>query len=227
VHWRGHGVAALRHASPGINGKRVQRHAQTQRGHVHHDHGHIPYLCRLEYEDRCYAGLSGFSSQDGGLARFWTGGSLLVAAAFYYDDPQYRWFVRNRNLRLGSEAAYPYGMHSPYDAVGPIEAPTRYCGVHALPFDERIYNVLNTPQAPGRNEALLRQSPNPLDKAIDSRLVPRRVRDQRRLSLPGRQPEHGLPLPGPEQCHRAVHGLEGHLAVHQHVRWHNLVAERG
>lgn len=115
----------------------------------------------------CYAGLSGFSSGTGGLTGAWEGGSLLAASSFYYDDPQYRWFVRNRGLYVGSEAAYHCGMHSTCDSVGAVEPPTRYLGVRALPMDERINGVLSNPQAPGRMEMQLRLPPDNPDKAAD------------------------------------------------------------
>lgn len=115
----------------------------------------------------CYAGLSGFSSGSGGNLRTWEGGSLVAAAAFYYDDPQYRWFVRNRNLYLGSEGGYYFPMHSAYDTVGKVEPPTRYLGARALPIDERIYGVLSNPQTPGRSEARLRLPPDLPHMAAD------------------------------------------------------------
>jgi hypothetical protein len=115
----------------------------------------------------CYAGLSGFSSGTGGITGAWEGGSLLAAAAFYYDDPQYRWFVRNRGLYVGSEAAYHCGMHSTCDSVGAVEPPARYLGVRSLPMDERIYATLSNPQTPGRMEMQLRLPPDNRDKAAD------------------------------------------------------------
>jgi hypothetical protein len=115
----------------------------------------------------CYAGLSGFSSGNGCHIRTWAGGSLVVAAAFYYDDPQCRWFVRNRNLSLGSEGGYHLPMHSAYDMVGKVEPPTRYLGVRALPFDERIYRALSNPETPGRWEMRLRLLPDLPSKAAD------------------------------------------------------------
>jgi hypothetical protein len=119
------------------------------------------------FNNTCYAGLSGFSSGAGGYLRTWEGGSLVVAAAFYYDGPQYRWFVRNRNLYLGSEGGYYFPMHSAYDTVGKVEPPTRYLGVRALAIDERIYGVLSNPHAPGRWETRLRLPPDLPHKAAD------------------------------------------------------------
>jgi hypothetical protein len=115
----------------------------------------------------CYAGLSGFSSSDGGEHGAWEGASLVCAAAFYYDDPQYRWFVQNRGQYVGSEAAFHYGMHPACEMVGPAEMPTRYLGVRALPMDERIFDVLSNPQTPGRMEVRLRIPPDLPGKALD------------------------------------------------------------
>ncbi|MCR4412838.1 MAG: hypothetical protein NUV77_10490, partial [Thermoguttaceae bacterium] len=115
----------------------------------------------------CYAGLSGFSSGSGGHLRTWEGGSLVAAAAFYYDDPQYRWFVRHRNLYLGSEGGYHFPMHSAYDTVGKVEPPTRYLGARALGIDERIFGVLSDPHAPGRHEWRLRLPPDLPHEAAD------------------------------------------------------------
>jgi hypothetical protein len=101
------------------------------------------------FHNTCYAGLSGFSSGSGGYLRTWEGGSLVAAAAFYYDDPQYRWFVRHRNLYLGSEGGYHFPMHSAYDTVGSGRA------ARAIPGRPRcrstpsgFYGVLSNPHAP-------------------------------------------------------------------------------
>jgi hypothetical protein len=114
-----------------------------------------------------YSGLSGFSSTDGGEHGAWEGASLVCAAAFYYDDPQYRWFVQNRGMYVGSEAAFHYGMHPSCEMVGPAEMPTRYLGVRALPMDERIFGVLSNYQTPGRFEMRLRIPPDLVGKAAD------------------------------------------------------------
>ena len=115
----------------------------------------------------CYPGLAGFTSAPGGMTKGWLGGSLVMAAAFYYDDPQYRWLVRNRNLPQGSEAAGGLGMHSPYDAVGQVELPARYYGVCALPCDERIHGLLEDRELLKSGGIEGRLAPEPLAKSID------------------------------------------------------------
>jgi hypothetical protein len=116
----------------------------------------------------CYVGLAGFTSGPGGMTTTWLGGSLVAAAACYYDDPQYRWFVRNRHLPQNSEAASAFGIHSPMDAVGAIAEPTRYYGVRSVPFDERLYAVADHP--PPNNDGPVfasRLPPGPREKAVD------------------------------------------------------------
>ena len=116
----------------------------------------------------CYAGLAGFTSGPGGMTTTWLGGSLVTAAAFYYDDPQYRWFVRNRQMPQHSEAASAFAIHSPLDAVGEIAEPVRYCGVRCVPFDERLYAVADhPPPATDGPVFATRLPPGPRERAVD------------------------------------------------------------
>jgi len=75
------------------------------------------------------------------------GGGLVEEAAFYYDDPQFRWLAKNwADLKWSRGGGYLF-MHR--DTVGemvkPI-VPTTYDGVRALPFDEQLYAYLNDPE---------------------------------------------------------------------------------
>jgi hypothetical protein len=115
----------------------------------------------------CYAGLAGFTSGPAGMKQSWLGGSLVAAAAFYYDDPQYRWLARNRSLPLHSEATSFLGMHGPSDTVGAVEEPSRYYGVHAVPFDRHIYGLLADRELLRRAQVEGRLPPPSLAKAID------------------------------------------------------------
>jgi len=115
----------------------------------------------------CYAGLAGFTSGPGGMTSTWLGGSLVSAAAFYYDDPQYRWLVRSRHLPQSSEAAAAFGMHSPLDAAGNVAEPVRYYGVRSVPFDERLYAVADRPPPEDDPVFGTRLPPGPREKAVD------------------------------------------------------------
>jgi hypothetical protein len=115
----------------------------------------------------CYAGLAGFSSSPGGMRGFWLGGALVMAAAYYYDDPTYRWFLRNRALPGGSEATQQLPMHPTFDATGGVAEPTRYLGVNALPYDERLYRVAKDPEAQRAGGFRFRPPPEPIAKAAD------------------------------------------------------------
>ena len=116
----------------------------------------------------CYVGPgSGFSNGPGGMTVSWLGGSLVAAAAFYYEDPQYRWFLRRCPLPMGSEGAHHYPMHSTTDLAGEAAEPTRYYGVHALPYDERLYETLKHPVAWARDNPGVRLPPEPYEKAAD------------------------------------------------------------
>ena len=174
----------------------------------------------------CYAGLSGFSSGNGCHLRAWAGGSLVVAAAFYYDDPQCRWFVRNRNLCLGSEGGYHFPMHSAYDMVGKVELPTRYLGARAA---LRRANLRRAEQ-PGNARPLgdeAAPAAGPAKPGGRPRFDPGRLRATGCLHVSGHRPGHAPGLPHAEQLHRPLHGPGRPLAVRQHLRWFDLVAERG
>jgi hypothetical protein len=112
-----------------------------------------------------YIGLYGFTSNPGAmLSSFW-GGGLVEEAALYYDDPQIRWLAKNWTDVPGSRGGgyYYWGQ----DRVGPMTrpvVPTTYDGVKALPYDERLYNILLDPAA--RREEPLRLPPESLDKGV-------------------------------------------------------------
>jgi hypothetical protein len=118
----------------------------------------------------CYAGLDNYiGSAPGCLRIYWHGRGLLAAAAFYYDDPEYRWFLTQLPYGSGpwgSVATPLLPMH--YDATGESRTPTRYDGVIAMPFDPRLYDVVAHPESGGgwgrRFDVRL---PGPLEQAAD------------------------------------------------------------
>jgi hypothetical protein len=95
----------------------------------------------------CYVGLSGFTSSPGGLYTSFMGGGLVDEAAFYYDDPMYRWLARNWSTVKWSRGGGYISFYN--DAAGESvkpEVPSNYDGVKALPYDERLYAVLKDPR---------------------------------------------------------------------------------
>ncbi len=120
-----------------------------------------------------YVGLSGFTSSPGGLYSAFYGGGLVDEAAFYYDDPMYRWLARNwADLKWSRGGGYLW-MHN--DKAGETvkpEVPVNYDGVRALPFDERLYAVVKDPRfhrgsAWTIGEEDFRLPPEPFEKAAD------------------------------------------------------------
>ena len=94
-------------------------------------------------------------------------------AAFYYDDPMYRWLARNwADLKWSRGGGYLW-MHN--DKAGETvkpEVPVNYDGVRALPFDERLYAVVKDPRfhrgsAWTIGEEDFRLPPEPFEKAAD------------------------------------------------------------
>ena len=111
----------------------------------------------------CYVGLDGFSSCPGAMTKTWSGGALVSAAAFYYDDPQYRWLV-NRGLPQGLTGAETFAMHEIGQAAGEAREAVRYYGVRAVPFDERVYKTLTHEELRSQKPRL---PPEPFEKAMD------------------------------------------------------------
>jgi hypothetical protein len=113
----------------------------------------------------CYAGLSGFSSGPGGMTSTMVGRGLLDAAAFYTDDPQYRWLARNW---LGPKWTVPATVMNIHLApAGEAVKPTMYDGVRALPYDERLYGVLEDRESHGRAQVNCRLPAEPFERAVD------------------------------------------------------------
>jgi hypothetical protein len=118
-----------------------------------------------------YIGLAGFTSGRGGMYTSFFGGGLVDEAAFYYDDPQYRWLGRNWADIKWSRGGGHMRFHD--DRVGQAvkpEVPSTYDGVRALPFDERVYAVLKDPRfhvgsAWTIGEEDFRLPPEPFEKA--------------------------------------------------------------
>jgi len=114
-----------------------------------------------------YVGLDSYLSP-GSLSSYWCGKGLLAAAAFYYDDPQYGWFLKQSEGGgpWGSIATSPLYMH--WDRTGEIQAPARHYGVRRLPFDERLYAVLADRDIRRRAQIdTLPLVPVPYEKAAD------------------------------------------------------------
>jgi hypothetical protein len=113
----------------------------------------------------CYAGLGGFACGPGGQMVGMVGRGSLDAAAFYYDDPQYRWLAKNWWGSKWTVPASTMNMHMDYE--GPIAKPTMYNGVRSLPYDERMYRVIDQQQRRPRSDSPVRRAPESLDGAID------------------------------------------------------------
>jgi hypothetical protein len=117
-----------------------------------------------------YIGLSGFSGGQGVMFMSFFGGGLVDEAAFYYDDPQYRWLARNGADIKWSRGSGWYAMHADTvdEAVKP-EIPATYDAVRAFPFDERFYGVLNDPRSyyDSAEGDEMRPPPEPFEKAAD------------------------------------------------------------
>jgi hypothetical protein len=113
-----------------------------------------------------WIGLSGFSSGPGGLLFPWYGGGLIDEAAFYYDDPQYRWLGAHWAEAKGSRGGGYMTFH--VDTLGKMTKPlipTTYDGVQAVPFDGHLYNCLLDPAV--QREGECRLPPVSLEKASD------------------------------------------------------------
>ncbi len=91
----------------------------------------------------CYAGLDSYIGAGPGMPKnSWHGRGIVSAAAFYLDDPQYRWFsvgLTGHSEGIHGSVGTPFlGMHW---EVGETTAPTRYTGVRSLPFDKRLFDL--------------------------------------------------------------------------------------
>jgi len=108
-----------------------------------------------DYDSGCYAGLDSYIGS-GTMLSGWHGRGILSAAAFYYDDPQYRWFNTQGKAfgywtgRFSSVGAPMLFMH--WDCSGPTALPERYFGVHALPYDRAMYDAISNPNLRERNK---------------------------------------------------------------------------
>ncbi len=115
--------------------------------------------------DGQYVGLSGFSSAPEHISMEFFGGGLVEQAAFYYNDPQYRWLANHwADIKWSRGAGY-LPMYT--DTVGPMEkpnVPATYDGVRMLPYDRVSYEWL-TDQL--RRNQSYRLPPEPFEKAAD------------------------------------------------------------
>ena len=88
-------------------------------------------------------GCRGSPDSPGGLYQAFFGGGLVDEAAFYYDDPMYRWLGHNwAALKWSRGGGYiSFYNDDAGESVKPA-VPSNYDGVKALPYDERLYAVL-------------------------------------------------------------------------------------
>jgi len=120
-----------------------------------------------------YAGLDGYiGASPGMLMESWHGRGLVAAAAFYYDDPQYRWFEYDSQQaggihgNFGSVATAMMRMH--WDLSAPAAEPARLYGARALPFDPRLYDLAATSHGDKRwSTSNLLRVPAPIDRLAD------------------------------------------------------------
>jgi len=119
----------------------------------------------------CYAGLDCYIGVGPGSAMdSWNGRGIIPAAAFYYDDPQYRWFIKQAGSLHGhfaSVATRMLQMH--WDTVGATQEPLMFNGVKSLPFDPRLYEILMSPAESFRwnDRKFPMRVPQPREKAAD------------------------------------------------------------
>ena len=115
-----------------------------------------------------YVGLDGFSNGRGGMFGSFFGGGLVDEAAFYYDDPMYRWLGRKwADIKWSRGGGYMWIHNETVGEVVKPEVPTSYDGVRALPFDGRLYAVLKDPRYHCGGPEDVRQAPEPFEKAAD------------------------------------------------------------
>ncbi len=117
-----------------------------------------------------YAGLDMYIGADPGTVKgSWHGRGLAAAAAFYYDDPQYRWFSRctgdDLHGCLGSVGGPFLPMH--WDPRGQSVQPTAFNGVRSLPFDPRLYDLVKHSQKTHRWNFDRFNAPAPLEDLVD------------------------------------------------------------
>jgi hypothetical protein len=117
-----------------------------------------------------YVGLAGFSGGRGAMYSSFFGGGLVDEAAFYYDDPQFRWLGQNwADIKWSRGGGYLlFHGDTVGQAVKPV-VPATCDGVRALPFDERLYAVLKdrNPYFHSGGGDDLRPPPEPFEKAAD------------------------------------------------------------
>ena len=100
----------------------------------------------------CYAGLDSYIGTYTGMAKnSWHGRGIVTAAAYYYDDPEYRWYSRQAGAVL---QGYHGSVGGPFNGMtwdlGDTKEPARYLGVRTLPFDERLYDLAVNPRKESR-----------------------------------------------------------------------------
>ena len=98
-------------------------------------------------------------------------GGWWSEAAFYYDDPQYRWLANHwAEIKHSRGGGYLY-FHT--DTVGKMTrpvVPATYDGVQALPYDRRLCRLLSDPavrRAGDNNGDYYRLPPESLQRAVD------------------------------------------------------------
>lgn len=118
-----------------------------------------------------YAGLDAYIGAGPGMAMSsWHGRGLTTAAAFYYNDPQYRWFIQQAGSMHGIFSSVATRMNPmTWDPSAKMTEPTLFNGVYALPFDPRYY-AYNKAKSDGLrwdDHSQPCRVPEPFDKACD------------------------------------------------------------
>ena len=118
-----------------------------------------------------YAGLDSYIGASPGMAMAsWHGRGLTTAAAFYYDDPQYRWFIKQAGAMHGIFGSVATRMNPmTWDPAAQMTEPTKFNGVYALPFDPRYYEYTKSTSGGLRwdDHSLPCRVPEPFDKGAD------------------------------------------------------------
>jgi hypothetical protein len=118
-----------------------------------------------------YAGLDSYIGAGPGMAMAsWHGRGLVTAAAFYYDNPQYRWFIEQAGAMHGIFGSVATRMNPmTWDPAAKMTEPTMFNGVYALPGDPRYYEYNKSTSEGLRwdDHSLPCRVPEPFDKACD------------------------------------------------------------
>ena len=170
----------------------------------------------------CYAGLGGFASEPGGLTGGMVGRGLIDAAAFYNDDPQYRWLMINWGGCSWTVPTNPLSIH--WGRERKAIKPTMYDGVAPCPTTSGSTGFSRTGRR-SSGELRLRLAPEPIERALD-RVAFRDGVDPQDAYLFLAASQDSNRATRAEQFDRAVHGPHADLAIYQHGAEYGLGAKR-